>query len=102
MDSLFSDYEEVRKSGLFDAEYYLESYPDVASAMSIRSSIIWRRARARGATRIRFRRRVLPRAMPAAGEQPNNPLLHYIRIGAARGFKPGATQLPKPHMRRSG
>src|SRR4029077_3387270 len=22
------------------------------------------------------------------GEQPNNPLLHYIRIGAARGFTP--------------
>ena len=30
MEALFSDYEEVGKSGLFDAEYYLVTYPDVA------------------------------------------------------------------------
>ena len=30
MEALFSDYEEVRKSGLFDTEYYVATYPDVA------------------------------------------------------------------------
>ena len=30
MEALFSGYEDIRKSGLFDAEYYLATYPDVA------------------------------------------------------------------------
>jgi hypothetical protein len=30
MEALFSDYDDIRKSGLFDAEYYLVTYPDVA------------------------------------------------------------------------
>jgi hypothetical protein len=30
MGALFSDYEDIKKSGLFDAEYYLATYPDVA------------------------------------------------------------------------
>ncbi len=29
MEALFSDYETIRKSGLFDPEHYLTTYPDV-------------------------------------------------------------------------
>ena len=30
MEALFSDYEAIRKSGLFDPEHYVKTYPDVA------------------------------------------------------------------------
>ena len=30
MEALFSDYEAIRKSGLFDPEHYIKAYPDVA------------------------------------------------------------------------
>jgi hypothetical protein len=30
MEALFSDYEAIRKSGLFDPEHYATAYPDVA------------------------------------------------------------------------
>ena len=30
MEGLFSDYEAIRKSGLFDPEHYAKTYPDVA------------------------------------------------------------------------
>src|SRR5207237_1425609 len=31
MEGLFSDYEAIRKSGLFDPEHYATAYPDVAA-----------------------------------------------------------------------
>ena len=30
MEALFSDYEAIRKSGLFDPEHYAKAYPDIA------------------------------------------------------------------------
>ncbi len=88
MEALFSDYEEVRKSGLFDAEYYLMTYPDVAER-NIDPLVHYLEEGAReGRNPYRdFDAGFYLEQCQRRGEQPNNPLLHYIRIGAARGFK---------------
>jgi hypothetical protein len=88
MEALFSDYEDVRNSGLFDAEYYLVTYPDVAErnidplVHYLEEGVREGRNPYRG-----FDARFYLEQCRQRGEQPNNPLLHYIRIGAARGFK---------------
>jgi ADP-heptose:LPS heptosyltransferase/GT2 family glycosyltransferase len=88
MESLFSDYEEVRKSGLFDAEYYLVTYPDVAERnVDPLVHYLEEGARERRNPYADFDAGFYLEQCQRRGEQPNNPLLHYIRIGAARGFK---------------
>lgn len=87
MEALFSDYEDVRNSGLFDAEYYLATYPDVARR-NVDPLVHYLEE---GARQGRNPHRSFDSAFyfeqcRERGEQPDNPLLHYIRIGAARGF----------------
>ncbi len=87
MEELFSDYEEVRKSGLFDAEYYLATYPDVAERnIDPLVHYLEEGARAGRNPYPDFDSLFYLEQCRLRGEQPNNPLLHYIRIGAARGF----------------
>src|SRR5260370_28670342 len=88
MEALFSDYEEVRKSGLFDAEYYQVTYPDVAGR-NIDPLVHYLEEGAReGRNPYRdFDAGFYLEQCRRRGEQLNNPLLHYIRIGAARGFR---------------
>src|SRR5712692_6169193 len=57
------------------------------SAISTRWSITWRRARAGRNPYRDFDAGFYLEQCQRRGEQPDNPLLHYIRIGAARGFK---------------
>src|SRR5512135_2141198 len=87
MDALFSDYEDVRKSGLFDADYYVATYPDVARR-NIDPLVHYLEEGAReGRNPHRdFDGAFYLEQCRERGEQPSNPLLHYIRIGAARGF----------------
>src|SRR5437773_4435256 len=88
MEALFSDYEEVRKSGLFDAEYYLVTYPDVADRNI--DPLVHYLEEGAGEGRNPypdFDAGFYLEQCRARGEQPSNPLLHYLRIGAARGFK---------------
>jgi len=88
MEELFSDYEEVRKSGLFDAEYYLATYPDVAERnVDPLVHYLEEGARAGRNPYPDFDAGFYLEQCRKRGEQPSNPLLHYIRIGAARGFK---------------
>jgi ADP-heptose:LPS heptosyltransferase/GT2 family glycosyltransferase len=88
MDEMFSDYEEVRKSGLFDAEYYLATYPDVAERnIDPLVHYLEEGARAGHNPHRNFDAGFYLEQCRLRGEQPNNPLLHYLRIGAARGFK---------------
>ena len=54
MEALFSDYETIRKSGLFDPEHYVTTYPDVEERNVDPLVHYWRKGRARGATRIRI------------------------------------------------
>jgi hypothetical protein len=88
MDELFSDYEDVRKSGLFDAEYYLVTYPDVAER-NIDPLVHYLEEGARQGRNPYpdFDAEFYLEECRQRGEQPRNPLLHYIRIGAARGLK---------------
>src|SRR5216683_1295893 len=88
MEALFSDYEEVRKSGLFDAEYYLVTYPDVAER-NVDPLVHYLEEGAREGRNPYpdFDAGFYLEQCKRRGEQPDNPLLHYIRIGAARGFK---------------
>src|SRR5437773_253947 len=101
MEALFSDYEEVRKSGLFDAEYYLVTYPDVADRNL--DPLVHYLEEGAGEGRNPypdFDAGFYLEQCRARGEQPSNPLLHYLRIGAARGFKTrreaGDGKSPKP------
>jgi ADP-heptose:LPS heptosyltransferase/GT2 family glycosyltransferase len=88
MEALFSDYEEARKSGLFDAEHYLATYPDVAER-NIDPLVHYLEEGAREGRNPRadFDSAFYLEQCTLRGEPPGNPLLHYIRIGAARGFK---------------
>ena len=88
MEALFSDYEEIRKSGLFDAEYYLVTYPDVAER-NIDPLVHYLEEGARDGRNPQpdFDGEFYLEQCRKRGEQPSNPLLHYVRIGAARGFK---------------
>ena len=88
MEALFSDYEEVRKSGLFDAEYYLVTYPDVAER-NIDPLVHYLEEGGRDGRNPNpdFDAGFYLEQCRRRGEQPSNPLLHYLRIGAARGFK---------------
>ena len=89
MEALFSDYEDVRKSGLFDAAYYLATYPDVAERnIDPLVHFLEEGARQGRNPRADFDTAFYLEQCRLSGEKPNNPLLHYIRIGAARGFKP--------------
>ena len=92
MDGLFGDYEEIRKSGLFDAEYYLAANPDVA-ARNIDPLVhfIEEGARQGRNPNPSFDTAFYLEQCRGAGETPANPLLHYLRGGAARGLatKPG-------------
>src|SRR5690348_14972775 len=93
MEALFSDYENVRKSQLFDAEYYLATYPDVVER-NVDPLVHYLEE---GAPEGRnphpdFDAGFYLEQCRLRGEKPANPLLHYIRIGAARGFKIGRDQ----------
>src|SRR5690242_18976729 len=102
MDALFSDYEDVRKSGLFDAEYYLATYPDVAER-NIDPLVHYLEEGAREGRdpHPSFDSTFYLEQCRERGERPGNPLLHYIRVGAARCFKtyPDA-EGRKPHGKR--
>src|SRR5579863_3469690 len=88
MEELFRDYEEVTKSGLFDAEYYLVTYPDVAER-NVDPLVHYLEEGAREGRNPNpdFDAGFYLEQCQRRGEQPNNPLLHYLQIGGARGFK---------------
>jgi hypothetical protein len=104
MEALFSDYEDVKKSGLFDAEYYLTAYPDVAERnIDPLVHYLEEGARAGRDPHPDFDSAFYLEQSRLRGEEPNNPLLHYIRIGAARGFKTRRDEADRevPAQRRS-
>jgi len=88
MDALFSDYEAIRRSGLFDPEYYLATYPDVAERnLDPLVHYLEEGARQGRNPHPNFDGAFYLEQCRSSGEQPSNPLLHYLRVGAARGFK---------------
>jgi ADP-heptose:LPS heptosyltransferase/GT2 family glycosyltransferase len=88
MDALFSDYDDIRKSGWFDPQYYLATYPDVADRnVDPLVHFLEEGARQGRNPRRNFDSAFYLEQCRLRGERPDNPLLHYLRVGAARGFQ---------------
>jgi O-antigen biosynthesis protein len=85
--NLFGAYELLAKSGLFDAEYYLRSNPDIA-ALNVDPLMHYLE---RGAIELRnpseaFDAQHYAQLCQERGEHVENPLLHYIQVGSAKGL----------------
>jgi O-antigen biosynthesis protein len=100
MTLLFDDYGLLAGSGLFDAEYYLTTNPDVA-ALNVDPLVHYLEL---GASEGRnpcslFDAAYYAEQCRARGERPENPLLHFLTLGAARGLKarrePAADAAPR-------
>ena len=80
------DLELVEQSGLFDAQWYLSAYPDVAGAgldpLRHFMTVGWRESRAPGPM---FTTSKYLRANPDVADTGMNPLLHFIQFGIAEG-----------------
>jgi hypothetical protein len=88
MAALFGDYEVAKRSGLFDPEYYVATYPDVAERNIDPLVHYLEEGSRQGRNPHRdFDSAFYLEQCKERGEAPENPLIHYIRIGAARGFK---------------
>ena len=88
MEALFSDYEAIRKSGLFDPEHYVKTYPDVAERnVDPLVHYLEEGAREGRDPHPDFDTAFYLEQCKQRGEELANPLLHYLLIGAARGFK---------------
>src|ERR1700733_8010047 len=93
MSSLFDDYAVIAASGLFDADYYLSSNPDVA-ALNYDPLLHYLEL---GAREMRNPNREFdaPSYMSRCretGENPENPLLHFITHRAAEQQQPTAAE----------
>jgi len=90
--SVFRDYELLRTSGLFDPEYYLATYPDVADA-NIDPLIHYLEQGAREGRNpmLGFDAARYLSQCQMLGETPDNPLLHFITVGVQRGLDGSAT-----------
>jgi len=85
MSSFFEDYTTIAKSGLFDAAYYLCANPDVAE-LNYDPLLHYLE---QGARELRnpnpdFDAQSYVSQCRVLGQNPDNPLLHYIRISAAQ------------------
>lgn len=88
MEALFSDYEAIRKSGLFDPDHYTKTYSDVAERnVDPLVHYLEEGAREGRDPHPDFDTAFYLEQCRARGEEPANPLLHYLLIGAARGFQ---------------
>lgn len=85
----------IRKSGLFDVEWYLRTYPDVAAAGidPIRHYIAsgWQEARDPGPD---FSSSAYLKANKDVAKSGMNPLLHYIEFGLGEGRSIGVRAKP--------
>jgi ADP-heptose:LPS heptosyltransferase/GT2 family glycosyltransferase len=86
---LFGEYELLAKSGLFDDEYYLRVYPDVADLNidPLMHYLEWgcHERRDPGAY---FDTSHYLSQCKALGEMPANALFHYLTVGVKRGLTP--------------
>src|SRR5437763_3596414 len=88
MEGLFSDHEAIRKSGLFDPDPYATAYPDVAERnVDPLVHYLEEGAREGRDPHPDFDTAFYLEQCRVRGEEPANPLLHYLLIGAARGFQ---------------
>ena len=86
-----AEHELIRASGLFDAAWYLETYPDIGAAgvdpLTHFADWGWREGRR---PNLYFDTAWYLRHNPDAARAGTNPLLHYIRVGEAENRSPCA------------
>ena len=102
MTMLFGEYELLLNSGLFDAEFYLSAYPQIAKLnIDPLMHYIERGGRERRDPSASFNTGHYLRQCEEIGEAPPNPLYHYLTVGVARGLTtiPGAPSPGKRHDR---
>lgn len=77
---------EIKRSGLFDSDYYLQRYPDVAASGKdpVEHYVYYGAAEGRNPC-AKFNTRFYLRTNREVAEQGINPLLHYIRWGLTQG-----------------
>src|SRR5215813_3847781 len=99
MNSLFRDYEIIVRSGLFDPTHYLALYPDVARRnVDPLMHYLEEGAQAARSPHPDFDAEFYLAQCHRHGHKPENPLLHYLTVGVALGFrtKPHAAAAPQP------
>lgn len=91
----FKEYDLLSKSGLFDAAFYLASYPDVA-ALNIDPLLHYLEQGAGEGRNPRadFDSAYYLEQCRHLREVPGNPLLHFITVGARLGLKPSPAAGP--------
>lgn len=100
---LFGDYELLAQSGLFDAAFYLRTYPDIARLnVDPLLHYLERGCRERRDPSARFDTAHYLNLCAALGETPVNALAHYLTVGAKRGLAPradvaGTAAIGPPH-----
>ena len=79
----------IRQSGLFDVQWYLSTYPDVAAASldALHHYVAYGAAEGRKPNPV-FDTSYYVRVHPQVQASGLNPLYHYLTIGAASGLKP--------------
>ena len=87
-NSMFWDYEKIAKSGLFDAEYYRQNNSDVTNA-NVDPLMHYLECGAREGRNpsVQFDTSYYLEQCRARGENPENPLLHFLASGDALGLK---------------
>jgi ADP-heptose:LPS heptosyltransferase/GT2 family glycosyltransferase len=99
-ENLFRDYDTLRRSGLFDAGYYLAANPEVAAQnLDPLLHYLERGAAERRGPSPGFDTAFYLEQCRRRGESPSNPLLHYVLVGAKQGLQPhpqAATPVPAP------
>jgi ADP-heptose:LPS heptosyltransferase/GT2 family glycosyltransferase len=86
---LFGEYELLARSGLFDAEYYVKSNPEIA-ALNVDPLLHYleKGCRERRNPSASFDTPYYLSLCSALGESPDNPLAHYLTVGISRGLTP--------------
>ena len=87
MAILFREYDLLANSGLFDADYYLKAYPDVA-ALNVDPLLHYLEegGRERRNPNAGFDSSYYLKQCQQLGDTPENALLHYLTVGAQRGL----------------
>ena len=88
MAVFFREYELLANSGVFDAEYYLSTNPDIA-ALNIDPLLhyVEQGAQEGRGPRPDFDVAYYLEQCHRLGDKPSNPLLHFVTVGARRGLK---------------
>ncbi len=88
MSKYEAEIKKIKESGLFDPDWYLKQYPDIAALnMDPIEHYCWLGARLRRNPSACFETSFYITSYPDAAESDINPLIYYIDIGKSKGHK---------------